>query len=48
MDRPAARASATGVVKAWRAVGWFGSVLAFVGFVDVALVWYPLNVGNAA
>jgi hypothetical protein len=26
---------------AWRLVGWFGLLLAVVGFVDVALQWYP-------
>jgi hypothetical protein len=27
---------------AWRLFAWFGLVLALVGFVDVALQWYPL------
>ena len=27
--------------RAWRLVGWFGFMLAAVGFVDVALQWYP-------
>jgi hypothetical protein len=27
-------------------LGWFGALLAFVGFADVLLVWYPLGLGN--
>ena len=27
---------------AWRLFAWFGLVLAIVGFVDVAMQWYPL------
>jgi len=28
---------------AWRLLGWFGLLLAAVGFVDVALQWYPAS-----
>jgi len=28
---------------AWRLLGWFGLLLAVVGFVDVALQWYPAS-----
>jgi hypothetical protein len=28
---------------AWRLFGWFGLVLTIVGFVDVALQWYPVS-----
>jgi hypothetical protein len=34
--------------RAWRAVGWFGLLLAFVGLADILLVWYPLGLGNPA
>ncbi len=27
---------------AWRALGWFGAILALIGFGDAALQWYPL------
>jgi hypothetical protein len=32
--------------KAWRAVGWFGLLLAFVGCADIAMVWFPTAFGN--
>ncbi len=28
---------------AWRLLGWLGFLLAFVGFVEVALQWYPAS-----
>jgi len=28
---------------AWRILGWFGLLVAVVGFVDVALQWYPAS-----
>jgi hypothetical protein len=28
---------------AWRLLGWFGLLLAVVGFIDVALQWYPTS-----
>lgn len=31
---------------AWRGLGWFGFVLAFVGFADVLLVFYPARFGE--
>ena len=31
---------------AWRALGWFGLVLAFVGLTDAALVFYPARFGD--
>jgi hypothetical protein len=30
----------------WRALGWFGLVLSFVGLVDVLLVFYPARMGD--
>ena len=33
-------------VAAWRALGWFGLVLSFVGLVDVLLVFYPASPGD--
>lgn len=32
--------------NAWRAVGWFGLLLAFVGLADIVMVWYPMAFGN--
>jgi hypothetical protein len=31
---------------AWRALAWFGLLLALIGLADVALRWYPLGVGS--
>jgi hypothetical protein len=31
---------------AWRALGWFGLVLAFVGLTDAVLVFYPARFGD--
>ncbi len=31
---------------AWKAVGWFGFILAIVGFGDLALLWFPFRLGN--
>jgi hypothetical protein len=31
---------------AWRALGWFGLLLAFVGLADLLLTWVPLAFGN--
>lgn len=45
--RPAA-AEPPQALQGWRAVGWFGSLLAFVGLADILLVWYPLGLGNPA
>ncbi len=30
----------------WRWLGWFGLVLALLGLGDIALAWYPLDLGN--
>lgn len=32
----------------WTLLGWAGAVLAIIGAVDLALVWYPMNWGNPA
>lgn len=40
------RADHASPVAGWRAVGWFGFLLAIVGLTDIALVWYPLGFGN--
>jgi hypothetical protein len=32
--------------KAWAAIGWFGLLLAIVGFGDLALLWFPFRLGN--
>jgi hypothetical protein len=34
------------VHRAWRALGWFGGVLALVGGMDVLLVFYPARFGD--
>jgi hypothetical protein len=28
---------------AWRAIGWFGLILALIGAADVAIQWYPVS-----
>jgi hypothetical protein len=33
--------------KAWRAIGWFGLLLAIVGFGDLGLLWFPFRLGSA-
>lgn len=58
MDRPGsdpatpgsgrAVAGAGGAQRAWRAVWWFGFVLAIVGSTDLALIFYPWNGGTPA
>jgi hypothetical protein len=35
--------SVTAPRTAWRLLGWFGLLLAVVGFMDVALQWYPTS-----
>lgn len=30
-----------GAERGWKAVGWFGALLAVIGLSDVALYWYP-------
>ena len=35
--------SVTAPRTAWRLLGWFGLLLALVGFLDVALQWYPTS-----
>jgi hypothetical protein len=35
--------SVTAPRTAWRLLGWFGLLLAVVGFIDVALQWYPAS-----
>ena len=32
--------------RAWRMLGWIGLVFLVMGFVDIALGWYPLAFGN--
>ena len=32
----------------WTYLGWVGVVFACVGFLDIALAWYPSGLGNAA
>ncbi|HEX7050782.1 MAG TPA: hypothetical protein VF188_11310 [Longimicrobiales bacterium] len=39
-------APATGSTEgAWGALGWFGALLALIGFGDIALTWYPVGLG---
>jgi hypothetical protein len=39
--------SVTAPRTAWRLLGWFGLLLAVVGFMDVALQWYPTSFKSA-
>lgn len=32
--------------RGWKAVGWFGLLLAVIGLTDVGLYWYPLAFGS--
>lgn len=32
--------------RGWKAVGWFGVLLAVIGLTDVALYWYPFAFGS--
>ena len=46
IGKTAAPAAPSPSTAAWRALGWFGSVLAFVGLADVLLVFYPARFGD--
>ncbi len=41
--RPDVRPSAD---TAWKAIGWFGLLLALVGLGDILVNWYPLGLGS--
>lgn len=41
-----ARTQAGASDAAWRCLAWFGIVVGFVGFADVALVFYPARFGD--
>ena len=42
----AARVRVAATDQGWRAVGWFGALLAIIGLSDVALYWYPVAFGS--
>lgn len=40
------RARTYSTAFAWRPLGWFGLLFLIIGIADMALVWYPLRLGN--
>ena len=41
-SKPPAKTRPPTTDRGWKAVGWFGLLLAVIGLSDVALYWYPL------
>jgi len=45
-SKPPAKTRPPATDRGWKAVGWFGLLLAVIGLTDVALYWYPLAFGS--
>ena len=45
-SKPLSKARPPATEQGWKAVGWFGLLLATIGLTDVALYWYPLAFGS--
>lgn len=45
-SKPPSKSRPPATDQGWKAVGWFGLLLAIVGLTDVALYWYPTAFGS--